>query len=366
MKKIITVVGARPQFVKVGPISAALKEYPNLKEIILHTGQHFDDNMSDIFFRELNLPLPDVSLGISGGSHGEQTAAMLVGIEVALKRESPDLVLVYGDTNSTLAGAIAASKLNIPIAHVEAGLRSFNRKMPEEINRIVTDQLSTLLFTPSQTADDNLAREGIKNTAIFQVGDVMHDAVLKNIERAEDSSHSLLQKLALKTKDYFMLTLHRAENTDDDDRLSLLVDEILDIASTHHILFPIHPRTRLALTRIARLEQVEEHLDVVSPLGYLNTLSLLKNASLLLTDSGGMQKEAMFLRTPCITLRNETEWIETLTDGANCLYDNTAVPLRDLVSLQSKREHNFDAYPYGQGDTARKVCQKLGTFLKMT
>jgi UDP-N-acetylglucosamine 2-epimerase len=310
---IVTVVGARPQFIKAAPVSEALHEHGHI-EFLLHTGQHYDANMSEVFFEELGIPKPNFNLNVGSGSHASQTAAILTGVEKVLLDQKPDWLLIYGDTNSTLAAALAASKLDIPIAHVEAGLRSFNRCMPEEINRVISDHLSSLLFCPSQTAKQNLANEGITAKSKI-VGDVMYDALKKFIALADEKS-GILDALKLENKGYYLATVHRAENTDDASRLR----EILDVLTRldKPTILPLHPRTRARIRKLG-LEMDKSKLVQIAPLGYLDMLILQKNALAVLTDSGGMQKEAYWLGVPCITLREETEWLETIQSGWNVL-----------------------------------------------
>lgn len=313
--KIATVIGARPQFIKAAPVSRALRSVnggAEITEILIHTGQHYDPNMSQVFFDELGLPTPHYNLAIGSGCHGWQTGQMLAAIEGVLLEESPDCVLIYGDTNSTLAGALAASKLHIPVAHVEAGLRSFNRRMPEELNRIVADQLSDLLFAPTDTATDNLAREGIER-GVHLVGDVMEDAIAEHIAIAEARS-TMLEKLELIPKKYLLATVHRAENTDSPERLQGICQAFERLSSEWVIVWPVHPRTRKYL-KICWTANVQ----LVDPAGYLDMLILQKNARVILTDSGGVQKEARWLQVPCVTLRDETEWVETLEGRWNQL-----------------------------------------------
>jgi UDP-GlcNAc3NAcA epimerase len=313
--KILTIVGARPQFIKAATISRAIRETDELSEVMIHTGQHFDSMMSDIFFDELDIPKPRHYLDINGGGHGDMTGRMLMAIEPILFAEKPDWVVVYGDTNSTLAGSLAASKLHIPVAHVEAGLRSFNRRMPEEINRLVTDHLSTLHFCPTTTAVENLAAEGVVRS-VHHVGDVMYDATLFAIDKAERSS-AALSDLRLKPKEYALATVHRAENTDGPQQLRTVVEFLQEQAQKHTVVLPLHPRTRHAASRMG----VDlDGLRVVEPVGYLDMAKLLHYAAEVYTDSGGLQKEAYFHRVPCTTLRDETEWIETITHGWNRLW----------------------------------------------
>ena len=311
MSKVVSVVGARPQFVKAAPVSKALQQAGHVERLV-HTGQHYDANMSAVFFSELGLPAPAHHLGIGSGSHGAQTGAMLEAIERVLMSEQPDWVLVYGDTNSTLAGALAAAKLHVPVAHVEAGLRSFNRRMPEEINRVLVDHLSALLFAPSQVARDNLAAEGL-HKGVEIVGDVMVGAVemAAGISRPR---HDWLQRWGVDTGKYLLATIHRAENTDDVGRLRRIVDalEALD----EPVILPLHPRTRKALGPIAGSSSKVRYIDHV---GYLDMVCLASHARMILTDSGGVQKEAYWLGVPCLTLRDETEWVETVEAGWNRL-----------------------------------------------
>ena len=315
--KVVTIVGARPQFIKCAPVSRHLRLAAH--EVLLHTGQHYDENMSRIFFEQLDIPEPDYNLNVGSGSHGLQTAQMLHRIENILTEESPECVLVYGDTNSTLAGALAAVKLQIPVAHVEAGLRSFNRRMPEEINRVVTDQISSLYFCPTQTAVNNLANEGMRK-GVYLVGDVMYDALKENIEKARQIS-TILDKLNLRSKGYILVTIHRAENTDDRVALKNICDALVELSlSGETIIFAAHPRTLKRLEMLGERERLNK--QIIEPLPYLDMLLLQESAKLLITDSGGMQKEALWLSVPCVTLRHDTEWTETLKSGWNTLAGN--------------------------------------------
>jgi len=311
--KIVSVVGARPQFIKCAPVSREIRK--DHREILVHTGQHYDHGMSDVFFDELEIPRPDYHLGAGSGSHGKQTAEILMRMEEVLTRERPDMVIVYGDTNSTLAGALAAAKMHIPIAHVEAGLRSFDRTMPEEINRVMADHLSDLLFCPTQTAADNLRREGITR-GVHLVGDVMVDALEYNKEISETSS-TLPERLGLSPHHYAVLTVHRPANTDNREHMETILGAAGECGMP--VVFPLHPRTRKCLEGYGMAERLPAHIIVTEPLGYLDMLKLMRHASLILTDSGGVQKEAYLLRVPCITLRDSTEWVETLTGGENIL-----------------------------------------------
>ena len=315
--KVASVVGARPQFIKAAPVGKALRLAGHI-EVLVHTGQHYDDEMSAVFFRELDIPEPDYNLGVGSGSHGWQTGQMLMRIEEVLLTEKPDWVLVYGDTNSTLAGALAACKLHIHLAHVEAGLRSFNREMPEEHNRVLTDHCSDLLFCPTQTAVDNLVREGIAE-GVHLVGDTMYDAVLQFAEIARRRS-TILQDLGLEPKSYLLATVHRPYNTDIPKNLRNILTAFLEIGEP--IVFPVHPRTRdniAELDGVFNLERGTCNVRMIKPVGYLDMLIMEQNARLILTDSGGMQKEAYFFGVPCVTLRPETEWLETVSEGWNVL-----------------------------------------------
>jgi UDP-GlcNAc3NAcA epimerase len=321
--KIVTVVGARPQFIKAGPISKAIARHNSsthaddgkIEEILVHTGQHYDPDMSAVFFETLLLTVPKYNLGVGSGSHGSQLAKMIERMETVLQTEIPDVVLVYGDTNSTLAAALVADRLQIPIAHVEAGLRSFNRLMPEETNRVLTDHMSSLLFAPTSTAAKNLAKEGIAE-GVFLVGDVMYEAAMENSYSAEKVS-TILNRLGLLPKSYAITTLHRAENTDNAERMDSLLTALIKIAASQPLVWPLHPRTRNRLNS-AQLSRIQSSgIRLIDPVPYLDMLVLEKAANAILTDSGGVQKEAMWFRVPCITMRDETEWIETVESGWN-------------------------------------------------
>jgi UDP-N-acetylglucosamine 2-epimerase len=330
--KIATIVGARPQFIKAAPVSRALRSARDtgldVTELIIHTGQHYDRNMSAIFFDELGLAPPRYNLGIGSGTHGNQTGQMLAAIEAVLLHVRPDCVLVYGDTNSTLAGALAAAKLHIPVAHVEAGLRSFNRRMPEEVNRIVADQLSQLLFAPTELAVQNLKREGSLG-CVYLVGDVMQDALAEHIVLAE-SKTNILNQLNLGRRNYLLVTVHRAENTDFPERLVCIVDALRILAAERTLVWPVHPRTR---KKLAQMRLNITNLRLIPPLPYLDMLVLERNARMILTDSGGVQKEARWLEVPCITLRDETEWVETLDGGWNRLVGADLNSIVEAVAL---------------------------------
>ncbi|WP_374055121.1 non-hydrolyzing UDP-N-acetylglucosamine 2-epimerase [Rossellomorea sp. FM04394] len=344
--KIITIIGARPQFIKAAPVSRVLRAH--VEELIIHTGQHYDTNMSDIFFEELNIPKPDFQLGIGSFSHGKQTGEMLVGIERILLKEKPDYVLVYGDTNSTLAGSLAASKLNIPIIHIEAGLRSFNKKMPEEVNRILTDHISEYLFCPTDTAVGNLKNENITNNVI-NVGDVMYDAVLYNRELANEKSE-IIKNLEISDEDYHLITIHRAENTDDPERIKNILEALNEIDTLK--VWPIHPRTKNVLKSMGYNLDDIHNLKVIEPVGYLDMLTLESQAKKIITDSGGVQKEAYFMRIPCVTVRDQTEWIETLKYDANILTGTDKQSILEAVAKETTPEY---LNVFGDGHAAEKI-----------
>ena len=343
-------IGARPQFIKAGPLSAELRK--RHREVLVHTGQHYDHGMSDVFFEELGIPAPDHHLGIGGGPHGAQTGAMLAALEQTMLAEQPDVVLVYGDTNSTLAGALAAAKLRLPVAHVEAGLRSFNRGMPEEINRVVADHLSAWLFPPSEGAARQLAREGLER-GVHVVGDIMLDAVLLHRDRAAARGRYPAE-LGIAPGAYFLCTIHRAENTDDGDRLARILAalERLD----RPVVLPLHPRTRKRMAALGLA--AGGNVITLDPVGYLDMLELQRQAACVLTDSGGVQKEAYYLGVPCITLRDETEWVETVEAGWNavCGTDGDAI-----VAASHRLAGLAIARPplYGAGDAARRIVAAL-------
>ena len=377
MKKIITVIGARPQIIKAAAISRAIKNNfsDKILEVIVHTGQHYDENMSQIFFEELEIPFPNYNLNVGSGSHGEQTAKMLEGLENIYMQEKPDAVIVYGDTNSTIAGALAASKIHIPVIHIEAGLRSFNKAMPEEINRIACDHMSTLLFTPSETGHRNLLNEGIKNDQkeaasidnpkIYLCGDIMYDNSLYFSAMSEQKSE-ILKELEITTDGFILCTIHRDTNTDDTANLNAIFRALLRIQKTSNlkIVLPLHPRTK---------EKLNSHLDenllteinqnknfkIIPPLGFLDIISLEKNARLIITDSGGLQKEAFFFQKPCVILREQTEWIEIIENG-NALIAG-ANELKIISSVETLFKRTDFTYPnlYGDGNAANFICKKI-------
>jgi UDP-N-acetylglucosamine 2-epimerase len=350
--KFVTIIGARPQFIKAASVSRLLREHA--AEIILHTGQHYDENLSKVFFDELNIPEPDFNLGVGSASHGKQTGEMLAKIEDVLLDENPDSVIVYGDTNSTLAGGLAAAKLNIKVAHVEAGLRSFNRRMPEEINRILTDHISDFLFCPSSVAVNNLENEGITRNVVV-VGDVMADSLAYAAEKANKKSR-IIKKLGLEPKGYYLATVHRAENTDNEERLRNILEAFSGL--DFKVIFPIHPRTMYAIRKY-NLDRflAEPNIEFISPLGYLDIVQLEQSARMILTDSGGIQKEAYWLKVPCVTLRDETEWIETVQSGWNVLTGGDKSTIIERV----KNFHLPEAHPilYGDGRAAQKIIDCL-------
>jgi len=353
--KVVTIVGARPQFIKAAALSRIIRNLPEINEILVHTGQHYDDNMSNVFFDELDLAQPNYNLGISGGKHGEQTGRMLISLEKLLITEAPDMVILYGDTNSTLAGTLAAVKLHIPIAHIEAGLRSFNKKMPEEINRILTDHCSDLLFTPTESGKKNLENEGINRNKIFHVGDVMYDSTLHYSRIAENKS-KILNDLSLTRKEYILGTIHRAENTDNIDKLKQIFKVLETIAEEITLVLTLHPRTKKSLKALD-FEFQSSAIKFIEPVGYLDMLMLEKHSNLIITDSGGVQKEAYFQKVPCITLRNETEWVELVENGWNVLanLDN----LLDIFNLSHTTNFPNTDSIYGGGKASEKIVDIL-------
>lgn len=351
--RVVTVVGARPQFIKAAPLSRALAG--KHEEILIHTGQHYDDNMSAVFFRELGVRAPDHFLGVGSGPHGAQTGAMLGAIERVLLETRPDKVVVFGDTNSTLAGALAAVKLSIPVAHVEAGLRSFRRTMPEEINRVMTDHVSSLLFVPAQSAADQLAREGI-TVGVHVVGDIMLDAL--NMFRPKASAE-ILDRIGVERGRYIAATVHRAENTDDEPRLRTILAGLARLELP--VVMPLHPRTKARLDAMTKADAsfaLPQTLRIVDPLGYLDSLALLGGAACVATDSGGVQKEAYFLGVPCVTLRDETEWIETIGTGWNVLAGADAEQIAVSVRRQLEPRGPRPAL-YGDGAAAEGIAAAL-------
>lgn len=357
--KICTIIGARPQFVKAAAVSRILATFPKLDEIIIHTGQHYDFNLSGFFFDELALPKPNYNLNVGSDSHGKQTGKMLEGIEELLMLEKPDWVLVYGDTNSTLAGVLAAVKLHIPIGHIEAGLRSFNRKMPEEINRIVTDQISTLLFAPTENSFKQLIKEGYPKEKICLSGDVMLDAI-QFYNQLNQHRETIVKKLLLLVKDYILVTIHRAENTDDKLRLQNITNALIELARDFLIVLPLHPRTKAKLIQYDLYSTLAKKIQLIDPVGYLDMLALEEHAKIIITDSGGVQKESYFNKVPCITLRDETEWIELVEYGWNVLCSpNQPFSLKELVSEHLSFQDRVYPPLYGDGNAASIIADAL-------
>ena len=353
--KIATIIGARPQFIKASVVSKKFREN-NIHEILVHTGQHFDKNMSDIFFEEMGIPKPDYNLNIHGLSHGAMTGQMLEKIEKILLKEKPDYVLVYGDTNSTLAGALAAAKIHIPVIHVEAGLRSFNMNMPEEINRILTDRISTILFCPTDKAIKNINNEGFAKEAIqvVQCGDVMEDSAIYFNKIAKEKT-TILKQLVLETENYILATIHRAENTDDPEKLTTIFNSLDRINNETKVILPLHPRTANKIKHLG----IKTNVIIIDPVGYLDMTVLTSNAKLILTDSGGLQKEAFFFNKYCITLREETEWVELVENGYNFLTGSDAKKINEtfnnIKNKKFSKQHNF----YGGGNAAQNITNYL-------
>jgi len=358
--KVITVVGARPQFIKAATVSRAIKlhneDNPDniIEEIIVHTGQHYDPNMSDVFFDEMNIPKPSYTLGVGGGSHGVMTGRQLEKIEEVLLTEKPDYVLVYGDTNSTIAGALAAAKLHIPVAHVEAGLRSFNMRMPEEINRILTDQISSVLFCPTETSMVNLDSEGFskRSCSVHNVGDVMYDAAMFYAPKSIKPSQ--LKEL---TEPFALVTIHRAENTDDLSRLSEIVEALNELSNDMLVICPLHPRTKKEINDA----NLTLNANIIEPVGYFEMIWLLQNCNIVLTDSGGLQKEAYFFQKPCLTLRDQTEWVELIKAGVNSLVKINKTEILDKTreALAMDKSIFSESSLFGNGDAAEKIVKEL-------
>jgi len=350
--KCVTVLGARPQFVKAAPVSAAMID-AGIDEMLVHTGQHFDYEMSQVFFDELNIPEPKYNLAISGGSHGRMTGRMLEAVEAVIEKEIPDCVLVYGDTNSTLSGALAATKLHVPVAHMEAGIRSYNKNMPEEINRILTDHVSSLLLCPSETAVENLKKEGI-NDGVMMVGDVMADAANLANSIVKNNSNYLPSIEGFDWEQgYDLLTLHRAENTDEKSRIDSIFGALNEIKTP--LIFPVHPRTRDAIAKANVF--LSDNIIICEPLSYLSMTALMNGASRVFTDSGGLQKEAYWAHKPCITLREETEWPETLDDNANQLVGADAQLI--LAAVEKTNQVSFKSALYGDGNSAFRCVSAI-------
>lgn len=354
--KLLTIVGARPQFVKAAALSREIQKHPGLQEIIVHTGQHFDANMSDIFFQEMEIPKPHYNLNINGLSHGAMTGQMLEQLEKVMLTEKPDVVLVYGDTNSTIAGALAAKKLHIKVAHVEAGLRSFNMAMPEEINRILTDRISDWLFCPTDTAIENLQREGFTHHActVVKTGDVMEDAAMYYAQKAAQQSH-ILATLNLQSGNFILATIHRAENTDNPHNLEQIVGALNQLHEQMPVVVPLHPRTR----KILADRQITTRFTIIDPVGYFDMIMLLQHCSLVITDSGGLQKEAFFFSKYCITTREQTEWVELVQHGYNVIAGTN----RELI-INTAADKLGQPFPekvnlYGNGAACANICNAL-------
>jgi UDP-GlcNAc3NAcA epimerase len=356
--RIISVVGARPQFVKASAISSQIAKHDSVQEIIVHTGQHYDTALSGVFFKELQVPKPTYNLAVGSGTHGFQTGQMLRGVEDILLANRPDWVLVYGDTNSTLAGALAAAKLCTPVAHIEAGMRSFDRRQPEEINRLVTDHVSDVLFTPTSVASENLRREGIANGRIHQVGDVMYDVILSFSAQAERKSR-ILNDLALQSKPYILATIHRADNTDKPDRLRALLHALAEAARRHPVILPLHPRTKRAMLALEVPAATLRRLRIIDPVSYLDMLVLEKNACVIATDSGGVQKEAFFLGVPCITFRERTEWTELVAAGWNRLVPPGEADQMARAIFEAIGSKGTPVNEFGTGNSAARIVKTL-------
>ncbi len=372
--KLMSLVGARPQFIKLSPLVKAIETFNqtgnplSIQHFIIHTGQHYDHGMSDIFFDELEIPHPDINLGVGSGPHGAQTGKMLEGIEKILMEEKPDMLVIFGDTNSTVAGALAAAKLHVPIAHIEAGLRSFNRMMPEEVNRIMSDHVSDLLLAPTPAAVSNLKKEGLDNRTISS-GDIMYDTVLLNAKLAAHKSH-ILAKLDLIPKSYAIATCHRAENTDDPQRLANIMNAFNEIANDHlPVVFPMHPRTKNILPKVLPDWKANKNLIILEPVGYLDMVQLVKGARMALTDSGGLQKEAFFLECPCVTMRDETEWTETVEAGGNIITGADPEKILNAVNRwieQTEKGLSFTEKlqdTFGEGNSADITVQAMVDFI---
>jgi UDP-N-acetylglucosamine 2-epimerase len=351
--KIITVIGARPQFIKASALSKLIRKQRNINEIIIHTGQHYDYEMSSIFFEELNIPQPKYNLNIKSKYHGAMTGKMMEGIEKILLKEKPDYTLVYGDTNSTLAGALASKKLNIPVIHIEAGLRSYNKKMPEEINRVLTDHCSDILFTPSKLASENLKNEGIKQNSIINVGDIMHDVFLSIYKKIKKN----------KIKYDILVTIHRPENTNSKSKMINIIKNLNKLSKEYNILFPVHPRTKKAMGQYKILKLLSKKIKAIRPLSYKQAIYYLKYAKLLITDSGGMQKEAFFAKTQTLTIRNETEWPETI----RARYNRLVNPKKNFIYTSVNKyigSKGNSSKPYGNGKTAKLIIKIIKNKVK--
>ena len=354
--KLITIVGARPQFIKAAAVSREIKSCGLIEEIIIHTGQHFDKNMSDIFFEEMNIPKPNYNLQIHGLPHGAMTGRMIEGIEEIIIKEKPDMLMVYGDTNSTLAGALAAKKMNVKLAHVEAGLRSFNYEMPEEINRILTDRISDILFCPTDTAIENLKKEGFEHFPwkIVKSGDVMQDAALFYAQQSASKS-KIISQLNLENKKFVLCTIHRQENTDKLENLNSIVNGLNKISKETIIVFPAHPRTQ----QILKKQNLSLQFQMIDPLGYFDMIELLKSCSLVITDSGGLQKEAFFFQKHCITVREQTEWVELVKHGFSTIVGTDETKMYQAFKNLSNKQTDFNIDLYGNGKACEMIVKEL-------
>lgn len=362
--RVANVVGARPQFIKVAMVSRTIREHDNVQEVLIHTGQHYDLNMSDVFFSELGIPMPKHNLGIGSGRHGMQTGRMLEALESTLLGEMPDCVVVYGDTNSTLAGALAAVKLGIPVAHVEAGLRSDNMRMPEEVNRVVADHVSDILFAPTMSAVQNLMGEGIAESRCVFSGDLMYDSALSYIDVAERVSDSI-ERLALSPKGYILATVHRAENTDHEGRLRAIVMALNSLSEYCPVVWPLHPRTEEALRRSSLLGRIYEQVHVIDPVGYLDMLVLEKNASVIVSDSGGVPKEGFFLGTPSVILRKEAVWDELVDLGWSIAVEPAnAEPIIEAVERIQLVDRIVGECPFGDGHAAERILGEIVQYIR--
>jgi UDP-GlcNAc3NAcA epimerase len=344
--KIITIIGARPQFVKAATLSRELQKHNDIQEVIIHTGQHFDANMSSVFFEQMHIPKPDYNLGIASLTHGAMTGRMMEEIEKIVIEEKPDWIVVYGDTNSTLAGALVASKLHVKLAHVEAGLRSFNMKMPEEVNRILTDRISDVLFCPTVTAVKNLEKEGFENfnCSIEKVGDVMYDAALFYKEKAQNPNFEL-------PKEFVLATIHRAENTDTKEKLAIIIEAFNEINKEIPVILTLHPRTKQFIEKYNLIPE----FYLIDPVGYLEMIYLIDHCEMIMTDSGGLQKEAYFFKKPCVTLRDQTEWIELVNSGANILSEISFEEILSNFNLMKNQDIDFSKELYGDGLAAKEI-----------
>lgn len=355
--KLLTIIEARPQFIKAAAVSRAFSKIKSINEIIIHTGQHFDKNMSEIFFKEMEIPQPAYNLNINSLNHGAMTGRMLEGIEEIIVKEKADMLMVYGDTNSTIAGALAAKKLHVPVAHVEAGLRSFNMRMPEEVNRILTDRISDLLFCPTDKAIENLTKEGFSNfpSKIVKSGDVMQDAALYYSKKSEKFSRIIV---SLSLSDFILCTIHRAENTDNKERLNEIVKSINEINSVKTVVIPLHPRTCKLISDYGFTLQAK----VIDPVGYFDMIELLKNCALVITDSGGLQKEAFFFKKHCVTLRDETEWVELTNGGFNKLAGANYNVIVQSVNEMLKKNSDFSVNLYGGGKASEIIAEEMASY----